>query len=90
MRSSSAPAWAGCWPHAHYRISIPPSPCSNATLRSLELKKAPSVAETIDWARTVLALGIEDLDESAIAATLGVVLKHNSDHLRAAKELGLP
>jgi MoxR-like ATPase len=61
-----------------------------ATLRSLELKKAPSVAETIDWARTVLALGIDDLDESAIATTLGVVLKHNSDHLRAAKELGLP
>jgi MoxR-like ATPase len=61
-----------------------------ATLRTLELKKAPSVAETIDWARTLLALGIEALDETAIARTLGVVLKHNSDHARAAKELGLP
>jgi MoxR-like ATPase len=61
-----------------------------ATLRTLELKKAPSVAETIDWARTLLALGIGDLDETAIARTLGVVLKHNSDHARAAKELGLP
>jgi MoxR-like ATPase len=61
-----------------------------ATLRTLELKKAPSVAETIDWARTLLALGIDDLDESAIAGTLGVVLKHHSDHSRAAKELGLP
>ena len=38
-----------------------------ATLRTLELKKAPSVAETIDWARTLLALGIDDLDEQAIA-----------------------
>jgi MoxR-like ATPase len=63
---------------------------SAATLRSLELKKAPSVAETIDWARTLLALGIDDLDEAAIAGTLGVVLKHASDHARAAKELGLP
>jgi MoxR-like ATPase len=61
-----------------------------ATLRTLELKKSPSVAETIDWARTLLALGIDTLDEDAIAATLGVVLKHHSDHARAAKELGLP
>jgi len=61
-----------------------------ATLRTLELKKAPSVAESIDWARTLLALGIGDLDEAAIAQTLGVVLKHNSDHVRAAAELGLP
>jgi MoxR-like ATPase len=61
-----------------------------ATLRTLELKKAPSVAETIDWARTLLALGVGTLDEDAIASTLGVVLKHHSDHERAAKELGLP
>jgi MoxR-like ATPase len=60
-----------------------------ATLRSLELKKAPSVAETVDWARTLLALGIGDLDEDAIARTLGVVLKHQSDHTRAAAGLGL-
>ena len=60
-----------------------------ATLRTLELKKAPSVAETIDWARTLLALGIDELDEPAIARTLGVVLKHHSDHGRAAQELGL-
>ncbi len=60
-----------------------------ATLRGMELKKLPSVAETIDWARTLIALGIDDLDESAIATTLGVVLKHHSDHTRAAKELGL-
>ena len=61
-----------------------------ATLRTLELKKAPSVAETIDWARTLLALGVGTLDADAIASTLGVVLKHHSDHARAAKELGLP
>jgi MoxR-like ATPase len=60
-----------------------------ATLRTLELKKAPSVAESIDWGRTLLALGIGELDEGAIARTLGVVLKHNSDHERAAAALGL-
>jgi MoxR-like ATPase len=61
-----------------------------ATLRTLELKKSPSVAETIDWARTLVALGAASLDEKVTSATLGVVLKHASDHTRARKELGLP
>jgi MoxR-like ATPase len=59
------------------------------TLRALELKKAPSIAESIDWARTLVALGLESLDEDTVGQTLGVVLKHASDHTRAAKELGL-
>jgi MoxR-like ATPase len=59
------------------------------TLRALELKKAPSIAESIDWARTLVALNADELDEETVAATLGVVLKHASDHTRAAKELGL-
>jgi MoxR-like ATPase len=58
-------------------------------LRELELKKAPSIAESIDWARTLVALEIADLDEAAVTRTLGVVLKHASDHERAAKELRL-
>jgi MoxR-like ATPase len=58
-----------------------------ATLRSLEIKKPPSIAETIDWARTLVALGLDDLDEQAVSATLGVVLKHVSDQERARKEL---
>jgi len=61
-----------------------------ATLRTLELKKAPSIAETIDWANTLLALGRDDLNEATVAQTLGVVLKHASDQARAVKELGLP
>jgi MoxR-like ATPase len=59
------------------------------TLRALELKKAPSIAESIDWARTIVALGLETLDEGAVLQTMGVVLKHASDHVRATKELGL-
>ncbi|WP_051712362.1 AAA family ATPase [Spirillospora albida] len=59
------------------------------TLRALEVKKAPSIAETVDWARTLLALGLDELDEAAVARTLGVVLKHVSDQERAARELGL-
>ncbi|CCQ16003.1 ATPase family protein [Rhodococcus sp. AW25M09] len=58
-------------------------------LRAMQLKKLPSVAETIDWGRTLLALGMDTLDDEAVRATLGVVLKHQSDQVRAAAELRL-
>ena len=58
-------------------------------LRALELKKSPSIAESIDWARTLVALGLDTLDEAAVKDTLGVVLKHASDHARAATSLKL-
>jgi MoxR-like ATPase len=58
-------------------------------LRALELKKSPSISETLDWAQTLLALGLDTLDESAMRSTLGVVLKHASDQVRAAAELRL-
>jgi MoxR-like ATPase len=58
-------------------------------LRGLELRKSPSVAETIDWGRTLLALGLDTLDDEAVRATLGVVLKHQSDAVKAAAELRL-
>ncbi|CAA9319042.1 MAG: Carbon monoxide oxidation accessory protein CoxD [uncultured Frankineae bacterium] len=58
-------------------------------LRSLELKKSPSISESIDWARTLLALGLDTLDEEAVRSTLGVVLKHASDHDRATTSLKL-
>ncbi|MGY2876767.1 MoxR-like ATPase [Marmoricola sp. URHA0025 HA25] len=58
-------------------------------LRALELKKSPSIAESVDWARTLVALGTGTLDAAAIDATLGVVLKHHSDLDRAVRELRL-
>ncbi|ROO84112.1 MoxR-like ATPase [Actinocorallia herbida] len=58
-------------------------------LRGLEVKKAPSIAETIDWARTLLALGLDTLDAQAVKDTLGVVLKHVADQRRAVTELNL-
>ncbi|MFC3966274.1 AAA family ATPase [Nocardia jiangsuensis] len=58
-------------------------------LRGMQLKKLPSVAESIDWGRTLLALGMTDLDDNVVRSTLGVVLKHRSDHERALNELKL-
>ncbi|GAA4560668.1 MoxR family ATPase [Pseudonocardia xishanensis] len=58
-------------------------------LRAMELRKVPSVAETIDWGRTLLALGMDTLDDDAVRTTLGVVLKHQSDQVKATTELRL-
>ncbi|MEO8814270.1 MAG: MoxR family ATPase [Mycobacterium sp.] len=58
-------------------------------LRGMQLKKVPSVAETIDWGRTLLALGMDTIDDATVAATLGVILKHRSDQVRATDELRL-
>ncbi|MBO0842661.1 MAG: MoxR family ATPase [Nocardioides sp.] len=60
-----------------------------ARLRDIELKKSPSIAESVDWARTLVALEIDDLTDRAITETLGVVLKHSSDASRAIRELRL-
>jgi MoxR-like ATPase len=58
-------------------------------LRDLELKKQPSIAETVDWARTLVALGVGTLDPEIVDRTLGVLLKHVSDHDKAVRELRL-
>lgn len=58
-------------------------------LRGMELKKQPSIAETIDWARTLVALSVGSLDNATVEQTLGVLLKHATDHDRAIRELKL-
>ena len=60
-----------------------------ASIRQISIRKAPSVSESIDWARTLLALGIEELDDVATASTLNVLLKYQTDIERAASELSL-
>ncbi len=57
------------------------------SLRSLELRKPPSIAETLDWARTLVILGIESIDAATATGTLHVLLKYRQDIERAAKEL---
>jgi MoxR-like ATPase len=60
------------------------------SIRQLELKKAPSISETIDWARTLLYLGKSEIDPSVIGETLHVLLKYQSDIAKARKELQVP
>ena len=58
------------------------------SLRTLDLKKAPSVSETLDWARTLVLLGRDEIGEADAVATLHILLKYQSDIEKAAKELG--
>jgi MoxR-like ATPase len=60
------------------------------SIRALELKKSPSISETIDWARTLLYLGRHDVTPEVIGETLHVLLKYQSDILKARKELQVP
>ncbi|MGW4716071.1 AAA family ATPase [Nocardia sp. NPDC004260] len=58
-------------------------------LRQLSLRKAPSIAETVDWAKTLVALGARNLSGGVVRSTLGVLLKYQSDHRLAVERLGL-
>ena len=56
-------------------------------LRGLDLKKSPSVAETVDWAKALVAINAKNLDEKTLNDTLTVILKHESDMQRARRAL---
>ena len=60
------------------------------SIRQLELKKQPSISESIDWARTLVELGVETLDAETTQETLNVVLKYRQDLERVAQQLKLP
>jgi MoxR-like ATPase len=58
------------------------------SIRQLELKKSPSVSETIDWARTLVLLGIENVTDEVASDTVNILLKYQSDIAKAVKEFG--
>jgi MoxR-like ATPase len=58
-------------------------------IRKLDLKKPPSIAETLDWARALMRLGISELNTPAIRATLGVLLKHEEDRGRVESKVSV-
>ena len=60
------------------------------SLRQLELKKPPSISETLDWARTLLELGFDSVDEEVARGTMNVLLKYQQDVQKASGHLRLP
>jgi MoxR-like ATPase len=61
------------------RVPELPEVLADQIVRAMELKKAPSIAETLDWARTLLHLGMTELDEDTARRTMTVLLKYQSD-----------
>jgi MoxR-like ATPase len=60
-----------------------------AEIRALDLKKPPSIAESIDWARALLLLGADDIDQDVFRDTLSVIVKHRTDLDLVAERVGL-
>jgi MoxR-like ATPase len=58
-------------------------------VRQLDLKKPPSIAESIDWARALLLLGAEDVDESMLQHTMSIIVKHRTDLDMVAERVGV-
>jgi MoxR-like ATPase len=57
-------------------------------LRRLDLKKSPSVSETLDWARALVLLNAKSIDAKTLDTTLSILLKHEADLQRARRGLG--
>ena len=55
-------------------------------LRSMELRKSPSISETLDWAKALLALNSQSLDQQTLDTTLSVLLKHETDLQRVRQQ----
>jgi MoxR-like ATPase len=60
-----------------------------AMVRDLDLKKPPSIAESIDWARALLLLGATDIDQTTFRETLSIIVKHRTDLDVVAERVGL-
>jgi len=56
-------------------------------LRDLDLRKSPSISETLDWAKALVALNAKTLDEKTLDTTLNVLLKHESDLAKARRRM---
>ena len=58
-------------------------------VRALDLKKPPSIAESIDWARALLLLGVDEIDSDTFLETMSVIVKHRTDIELVAERVGL-
>jgi MoxR-like ATPase len=58
-------------------------------VRALDLKKPPSIAESIDWARTLLLLGAEDIDRETFTQSMSIIVKHRTDIDLVAERVGV-
>jgi len=58
-------------------------------VRALDLKKPPSIAESIDWARTLLLMGAKDIDRETFTQSMSIIVKHRTDIALVAERVGM-
>jgi MoxR-like ATPase len=58
-------------------------------IRQLDVKKPPSIAESIDWARALLLLGVDDIDRAVFERTMSIIVKHRTDIDLVAERVGV-
>ncbi|HEX5928941.1 MAG TPA: hypothetical protein VFY48_06075 [Solirubrobacterales bacterium] len=58
-------------------------------VRALDLKKPPSIAESIDWARTLLLMGADDIDRETFKQSMSIIVKHRTDIDLVAERVGV-
>jgi MoxR-like ATPase len=58
-------------------------------VRALDLKKPPSIAESIDWARALLLMGADDIDQEAFRQSMSILVKHRTDIDLVAERVGM-
>jgi hypothetical protein len=58
-------------------------------VRDLDLKKPPSIAESVDWARALLLLGADDIDRTVFEQTMSIIVKHRTDIDLVAERVGV-
>ena len=75
-------------PELEARLAAEAARVVNA-LRKLELKKSPSIAETLDWARALVRIGAKELDAATMRTSLGVMLKHEEDRALVESKLSI-
>jgi MoxR-like ATPase len=58
-------------------------------VRDLDLKKPPSIAESIDWARTLILMGVDDIDRKTFSDSMSIIVKHRTDIDLVAERVGM-
>jgi len=57
------------------------------TLRAMDLRKSPSISETLDWAKSLVALNAQQIDAEVLENTMSTLLKHESDMMKARRRV---
>jgi MoxR-like ATPase len=78
-------------------LHTPEMPCELARrlveviemVRALDLKKPPSIAESIDWARTLILMGVDDIDRKTFSDSMSIIVKHRTDIDLVAERVGM-